>query len=321
MPVPAPAMILPFAHPPGPAGAPPHTDPVQALAAQQAQGVLAVVTGIEGPSYRPLGATMALLPDGRRIGSLSSGCIEADLHRHADRALAQGRPLCVRYGKDSPWFDIRLPCGGGLDITLLPRPAPALLSRATALRQARRPHALAICPDRGLCHIAADRPTGWESGLFYAAVRPEPRFLIFGKGPETIVFAGLVHSAHFPCLLLSHDPETLELAGRGGMVTRLLSRDGLPGEVAVDRWTAAVLFYHDHDHEPPILRDLLATDACYIGAQGSRRTRDNRLAALRAMGVSDVDIARLKGPIGLVPSARDPRTLAISVLAEVLSLQ
>lgn len=316
----APAMILPFAHPPGSAGPPPYADPVQALASERAEGILAMITGIDGPSYRPLGATMALFPDGRRVGSLSSGCIEADIYRHAEQALIDGRPVQLRYGKGSPYFDIRLPCGGGLEITLLPRPPLVLLNRAVALRQARQPYALSVSYDRGLCHIAPDRPTGFENGLFHAAVRPEPRFLIFGKGPETIVFAGLVRSAHFPCLLLSHDPETLELAAQGGVPTCCLVRDGLPADVAVDRWTAAVLFYHDHDHEPPILKDLLSTDACYIGAQGSRRTRDNRLVALRTLGVSDIDLARLKGPIGLAPSARDPRTLAISVLAEVLSL-
>ena len=227
----------------------------------------------------------------------------------------------IRYGKGSPYFDIQLPCGGGLEITLVPKPPLVLLRRAIELSQVREPFALAISPERGLCHIASDRPTGYDNGLFHASLRPEQRFLIFGKGPETIVFAGLVHSAQFPSLLLSHDDETLRLASEGGIATRSLARDGVPPDVAVDRWTAAVLFYHDHDHEPAIIRDLLRTDACYIGAQGSRRARDNRNAALRNLGVCDADIARLRGPIGLVPSTRDPRTLAVSVLAEVLSLQ
>lgn len=319
--MPVPSMVLPFAplqqtDRPGS-----HMDAIGALADAETDGVLALITAVEGPSYRPLGAAMALFPDGRRVGSLSSGCIEKDVQHHADRALVEGRPLQIRYGKGSPYFDIQLPCGGGLEITLVPRPPLVLLHRAIELRLAREPFALAISPERGLCYIAADRPTGYDNGLFHAAVRPEPRFLIFGKGPETIVFAGLVHSAQFPSLLLSHDEETLELASESGIATRLLARDGLPPDVSVDRWTAAVLFYHDHDHEPPILRDLLRTDACYIGAQGSRRAREGRNAALMRLGMCDADIARLKGPIGLIPSTRDPRTLAISVLAEVLSLQ
>jgi len=79
------------------------------------------------------------------------------------------------------------------------------------------------------------------------------------------------------------------------------------------------LFFHDHDWEPPLLADALKTEAFYIGAQGSQRARDARLADLRAMDVPEEQLTRLTGPVGLIPSARDPGTLAVSVLAEVLS--
>jgi xanthine/CO dehydrogenase XdhC/CoxF family maturation factor len=74
-----------------------------------------------------------------------------------------------------------------------------------------------------------------------------------------------------------------------------------------------------HDWEPPILIEALKTPAFYIGAQGSQRARDTRFAALRKMHVTSDDLIRLRGPIGMIASARDPRTLAISVLAEVIS--
>lgn len=317
--MPTTAMILPFNRPSfGDTSG--FSDPVEALAAADGDGVLAVITGVEGPSYRPVGACMSFLADGRRIGSLSSGCIEADLHLHAAAALDRGRPACVRYGKGSPFFDIRLPCGGTLDILLVPRPQLALLDRTVELRKARQPHALAFDPAAGLNHVSKSRPTGTENGLFYAAIRPDPRFLIFGKGPETLVFAGLVHSAQLPCLVMSHDEETLEQAELSTIPVRHIGRQGLPADVPVDQWTAAALFYHDHDYEPPILIQLLRTDAFYIGAQGSRAARDARLRALSQAGICDADLSRLRGPIGLIPSARDPRTLAISVLAEILSI-
>lgn len=312
------AMILPFSRH-APADGSVLSDPLEALAAARSEGVLAIITGTEGPSYRPVGAIMAFLADGRRVGSLSSGCIEADLCHHAQRALASGTCLELRYGRGSPFFDIRLPCGGGLDILLVPRPPVALLKHTVELRRARQPHALAFDPRRGFSHISKARPTGSEGGLFYAAIRPETRFLIFGKEPETLVFAALVHSAHYPCLVLSHDPGTLEKAALSAIPARAIGQD-MPADIAVDRWTAATLFYHEHDREPPILHRLLQTDAFYIGAQGSKAARDTRIAALREASVCDADIARLRGPIGLIPSSRDPRTLAISVLAEILSL-
>lgn len=87
----------------------------------------------------------------------------------------------------------------------------------------------------------------------------------------------------------------------------------------MDDRTAVVLFFHDHDWEPPILAGALETEAFYIGAQGSQRARDARLLMLRGMGVSDAACARLHGPVGVIPSARDAGTLAVSVLAEVLA--
>lgn len=87
----------------------------------------------------------------------------------------------------------------------------------------------------------------------------------------------------------------------------------------IDPRTAIILFFHDHDWEPGILADALTSDAFYIGAQGSRRARDVRLLELEAMGVSKTDRARLFGPVGLIPSVRDAKTLAVSTLAEILA--
>jgi xanthine dehydrogenase accessory factor len=87
-----------------------------------------------------------------------------------------------------------------------------------------------------------------------------------------------------------------------------------------DKWSAIILFFHDHEWEPAILKSGLSTDGFYIGAQGSQRARDNRFKALEALGVENPELSRLHGPVGIIPSARDARTLAVSVLAEILAL-
>ena len=149
---------------------------------------------------------------------------------------------------------------------------------------------------------------------------PEIRFLVFGKGPEASTFAALVQAAGYPSVLLSPDEETLEAGRQAGAGTQHLTVPGWPEGLAVDDRTAIVLFFHDHDWEPPILIGAVRTPAFYIGSQGSRRARDARLMELEAMGMTETERMRLRGPIGLVPSARDARTLAVSVLAEVLAV-
>ncbi len=293
--------------------------PLAMLAERRAAGVLAIITGVEGPSYRPVGAAMAISETGERAGTLSSGCIEADIALHAREALAERAPRAIRYGRGSPFRDIELPCGGGLDILLVPEPDREVL-RALVRRQAARvPVTLAIDPGTGALALREDGETGWREGRFHVRHVPALRFHVFGKGPEACTFAALVQSAGYPNTLLSPDAETLSTAAALGCATRHLNRAVFPDDLPVDAWTAVVLFFHDHDWEPPILARGLETTAFYIGAQGSRRARDARLLALEAMGVSAEARARLHGPVGLIPSARDAGTLAVSVLAEILA--
>lgn len=309
-----------------PTPVPDQTDPMQgcaiaALLAAPEPGVLAVIAGVEGPSYRPVGALMAVHADGTRAGTLSSGCIEADIALHAAEAMQTGQTRVLRYGRGSPFKDIALPCGGGLDIVLIPAPDRDVLAEIARLKEARSPCSLRIDTKSGAlaCQHDPAPATGWQDGQLRVHFAPDIRFVIFGKGPEAATFAALVRSAGYPNLLLSPDAETLESASAAGSPVQHLTRPGFPSDLDIDGRTAVVLFFHDHEWEPPILARALETQAFYIGAQGSQRARDARLAALTLMGVSAADQERLHGPVGLIPSARDAGTLAVSVLAEVLA--
>ncbi len=295
-------------------------DPLSGLLGAGEDGVLAVITGVEGPSYRPVGAVMAVDAAGKRTGTLSSGCVENDIALHALEALEAGRPKVIRYGRGSPFMDIQLPCGGGLEIALVPRPDRAVLRALTEARAARRAATLTVDLATGGMSLSSTGETGRAGDLFRVRFLPEIRFLVFGKGPEASTFAALVQAAGYPSLLLSPDEETLEAGRAAGAGTRHLTLPGWPEDLAADDRTAVVLFFHDHDWEPPILIGAVRTPAFYIGSQGSRRARDARLMELEAMGLTGEERARLRGPIGLVPSARDARTLAVSVLAEVLAV-
>ncbi|NOX72173.1 MAG: XdhC family protein [Alphaproteobacteria bacterium] len=294
--------------------------PISALLEAPQNCVLAVISGVDGPSYRPVGAMMAILADGTRVGSLSSGCIESDLVLQAEKARATGKPLTVLYGQGSPFMDIKLPCGGGLEILLLPNPDRAVLAELVEHRAKRRPCTAVIDTGSGAMAVAPSGETGRVGTILQVRLRPEVNFFIFGKGPEASTFAALVQSAGYDNLLLSPDDETLSSAQSGGSPTVKMKSARFPASNRPDRWSAVVLFFHDHEWEPPILKAALGTAAFYIGAQGSQRARDNRLDELANLGVTPDQIARLKGPIGLVPSARDARTLAVSVLAEILSV-
>lgn len=307
---------MPFASPAAIAG----LDPVDAVLAFPDGAVLCVISGVEGPSYRPLGAMMAVLGSGSRVGTLSSGCIERDIRKQCERVRETGRPLSLRYGRGSPYADLALPCGGGLDILLLPSPDAGILADLQARRRARIYCSLVIDMPTGAMRLDEAGETGRSGTRLTVRFEPPVRFLVFGKGPEATTFSALTRSAGHPQLLLSPDDETLIEAREAGCEIRPLVSHGFPPDLDVDPRTAIVLFFHDHEWEPPILSGALATPAFYIGAQGSQRARDTRVAEMAARGVPKADLARLHGPVGLIPSTRDPVTLAVSVFAEILAI-
>jgi len=87
----------------------------------------------------------------------------------------------------------------------------------------------------------------------------------------------------------------------------------------VDSRTVICVLTHDPKFDVPLLEVALETDAAYIGAMGSRRTHDDRLARLREEGVSEESLARLASPIGLDIGARTPAETAVSIAAEIVA--
>jgi xanthine dehydrogenase accessory factor len=89
----------------------------------------------------------------------------------------------------------------------------------------------------------------------------------------------------------------------------------------VDARTVICVLTHDPKFDVPLLEVALRTPAGYIGAMGSRRTHEDRLARLRDAGLSDGELARLRSPIGLDLGARTPEETAISIAAELIQLR
>ncbi|WP_018063217.1 XdhC family protein [Martelella mediterranea] len=270
---------------------------------------LALIVGIEGPAYRPVGAAMAITADGRRSGNLSSGCIEADIGLHALETLKTGRPKRLVYGTGSPFGDLRLPCGGRLEILILPRPDKRHIAALASRLKKRQSATLYVdCARNQLVFDEAD-------ASLTITITPDIRFLVFGKGSEARVFSSMARQAGYPTRFFSPDASD---ATAGDIMFQHLKSAQWPSDLAVDQQTAIAFFFHDHDYALPLLAGALRSNAFYIGAQGSRKTAGRQRDALHALRIPSGMIDKLVMPIGLVRSVRDPRALAISVLADVI---
>jgi xanthine dehydrogenase accessory factor len=89
----------------------------------------------------------------------------------------------------------------------------------------------------------------------------------------------------------------------------------------VDERTVITVLTHDPKFDVPLLEVALRKPAAYIGAMGSRRTHDDRIARLREIGLTDEKLARLRSPIGLDLGARTPEETAVSIVAEIIGLR
>lgn len=287
-------------------------------AARAEATALVTITAVIGHGSRRIGDHFGVSETGAFAGSLSGGCLDAAVIAEAQRLMRDGRAEILRFGAGSPFLDIRLPCGGGLDLLVTPNPPVQLLAEAARRLDARQPVAFAL-PAAGGVALADERvwhSADWAGDVFYAPHRPDLRLIIAGQGAETPALARLAQAAAVDCLVLTPDAAVRSDMARLGVPCADLARGRAPLG-ALDALTAVVTLFHDHVLEIDSLAQALAETPLFVGAMGSRETQRLRLAALEARGVSRERRAVLVGPIGLIPGARDPETLALSVLAQV----
>ena len=107
------------------------------------------------------------------------------------------------------------------------------------------------------------------------------------------------------------------LGARGAEVT-LLERTSQTDLLSSDPWTAFVFLFHDHDWEIDLMARAFEMPHFYIGAMGGRKAHAMRRRALRERGITEEQLFTMRAPIGVFHSSRDPQTLALSTLAEVI---
>ncbi|AXE64962.1 xanthine dehydrogenase [Hyphomonas sp. CACIAM 19H1] len=264
---------------------------------------LVIIVRTTGGAVRRPGALMAVAADGRAAGYISGGCIDADVILQAQRCLAEGKPARLTYGAGSPFLDLPLPCGGAIEVCILPEPDESLFANCHARLLARKPAMLSLT----------------ETGRDFI-YHPKLRLRIAGRGADPLALARLARASGIETTLYLPGGPDMRIAENDGHenLIALGSASELP-PVRDDAWSAFVMMFHDADREDGLLEDALAGDAFFVGAVGSARTHAARCDRLRQRGISEASIQRIHGPVGLVPSMRDASMLAVSVLSQVVA--
>jgi xanthine dehydrogenase accessory factor len=173
----------------------------------------------------------------------------------------------------------------------------------------------------GLLHIGPDGERRQdELTVFVQSFAPAPRMLVFGA----IDFAAAVARVG---KFLGYRVTVCDARGVFATRRRFPDADEVVVEwphrylasQPVDARTVICVLTHDPKFDVPLLEVALRTEAAYIGAMGSRRTHEDRLARLRDAGVEEEALARLASPIGLDIGARTPEETAVSIAAEIVA--
>lgn len=273
--------------------------------------MLVTVLNVEGSSMRNPGTHMGVAEDGSVTGSLSGGCIENAVVAEALSALEADAPRVVRFGAGSPYVDIKLPCGGGLDIHFEPLADGELVGQACEAIAVREPFSITV-------NDGARFLSGWHRVEGTFGHWPELRLLIVGHGAGVEALARLARAMALESHVLTPDQRILDSLTAQGLQSTRLERTGDTHLLASDPWTAIVFLFHDHDWEVQLMARALELPHFYLGAMGSRKAHAVRSEALARAGVSAEAIAAIKAPLGLFHSSRDPETLALSTLAEIV---
>ncbi|MGB3471224.1 MAG: XdhC family protein [Erythrobacter sp.] len=283
------------------------------------RAVIVTVCAVEGSSMRNPGTIMGVAQDGSFEGSLSGGCIENAVVAEALDVLKSGRPRIVRFGAGSPYLDIRLPCGGGIDLHFCVLDGDSVADDCLGAIRTRKAFALSIGPD-GARFVPEWRPAHFdaEQGTGTFGHWPTLELQIIGHGAGVGSLARLAREMGCGTSVYTPDEQLIASIKEDGFQATLLKQRTQTDLLSSDPWTAFVFLFHDHDWEIDLMERALTLPHFYLGAMGGRRAHAMRSEALAARGVSAEQIATIRAPIGVFHSSRDPDTLALSTLAEVI---
>jgi xanthine dehydrogenase accessory factor len=279
-----------------------------------------------GSSPRPIGATLAICEDGTVIGSVSGGCIEDDLiARVRDEGISRTTPEIVSYGITADEAHrFGLPCGGTIELSIEPL---SERSRIAELLERLERHELVqrrVDLRSGEVELSKAAPGAQLQVSEQAMVTihgPRWRLLIIGAGQLSRFLAQIATAMDYHVIVC--DPREEYRAGWHVDGVQLVH--DMPDDTVIamqlDRRSAVVALTHDPKLDDLALMEALKSDAFYVGAIGSRLNNSKRRERLLEFDLTQEQLARLHGPIGLYIGSKTPSEIAISILAEMTAIK
>jgi xanthine dehydrogenase accessory factor len=287
---------------------------------------IATVVQTWGSSPRPIGSWLAIRGDGQVTGSVSGGCVEDDLIRRVQtEILTRDLPEMVVYGvsqQEAARFG--LPCGGTLRLLVEPKPELAVLETILASISSHQITSRRVDLATGKSTLeAGNRNEAFicDECLMKTTYGPRWRMVIIGAGQLSLYTADFALASDFEVIVIDPREEYAEGINREQIQFIKGMPDDVLLEIGVDSHTAVVALTHDPKLDDMALMEALKSPAFYVGALGSRINTQKRKDRLLEFDVTQEQVGRLHGPVGLFIGALTPPEIAVSILAEVISVK
>ena len=316
------------------------------------KAVLATVVDVKGSSYRLPGAKMLILENGDTFGTVSGGCLEADVLERAKRVLKTGNPQIFVYDttdEQDSVFSLNMGCRGIVRILL------------ESVRHNDFLDFLQNCYAKNIYGIAATLISGDETDIgkraffdkggfvkgdlevekllkdfvkidkssiktydfgevFFELIAPPVELNIFGAGADAVPLAEIAKNLGWRVRVIDHRTAFANRERFANADEMIISRpENAEENVKISENSVSVVMTHNYEHDKNLLHFLLKSNARYVGALGPKNRAENILQDFEIEGItiSETELEKLYAPVGLDIGADTPEAIALSIIAEI----
>jgi xanthine dehydrogenase accessory factor len=301
------------------------------LARAGQKAALATVAETRGSTPVPAGEKMLVGPEGRLVGTVGGGCVEAEVITAALASQQDGIPRLLTHHLNADLAgDLGLSCGGTVEIFVEPvlaTPTYLAVLDLAADTAAGIVRTATVWDGGAVKTFEAGRRTGAPAASLSVDRRTvtellsaPPRIVVFGAGHVGAAIARAAAAAGFRVVVVDDRPEFADPARLGDDTTVICAGvDEALATVALTATDAVVIATRGHRHDAVILAKVAASPADYVGLLGSKRKKAVITKALVAAGLPKPALERVKVPVGLAIGAVTAEEIAVSVVAELVA--
>lgn len=302
----------------------------QAWMAEGHRVTLATVVRTWGSAPRPIGALLVVRDDGLVSGSVSGGCVEDDLIEKVklkglEKGVTADKPAVATYGvtneEATRWG---LPCGGTLQLVLEPLNEQSGIAELLETIGRQQLVTRRLDMETGKVTMTPGRTTDlleFDGKTLLTVHGPRWRLILIGAAQLSRYLTEMARMLDYQVVVI--DPR--EEYYNGWDLPGIDVNRGMPDDVIaalnLDGHSAVVALTHDPKLDDLALMEALKSAAFYVGAIGSKKNNDVRRKRLAEFDLSEGEIARLHGPVGLYLGSKTPPEIALAIMAEMTAVR